>query len=343
MCLCSPPARTTTAPCAHRARNTVHRADAADHSGRKPPAQLGGGRLRYRAQSRLCAPWAASCAQSMAFSIDLDDPAATVTAAAASGPVRRGRAGSRLGAIVLLLVLVVVLAIIFAPRGPTRPYSPRFLLLRAPRAPAPAPAPASAALPRRPPKPPRPPRSGVSAASAFRPASAALRAASVRAGGGFRSGGAGRRPGGGQLPLRRRFVPRRRGQAAGKRDPTNSIKTAPRRVWPAGARCFYAVFGVGEGAAYTSASSPRGARFQVRIDEPVQVAVHHGLYVAVFKAGAVVLDQRVGHEHIAAGSDAPEAISFCTPLMSSDLVLVLLQRDLGTAWPSSFPSRIRVL
>ena len=70
------------------------------------------------------------------LSIDLDDPAATVTAAAASGPVRRG-GGFPFGAIVLLLVLVVVLAIIFAPRGPTRPHGPRFIFFGAPRAPRP--------------------------------------------------------------------------------------------------------------------------------------------------------------------------------------------------------------
>ena len=70
------------------------------------------------------------------LSIDLDDPAATVTAAAASGPVRRG-GGFPFGAIVLLLlVLVVVLAIIFAPRGPTRPMARAFSssARRAPRA-----------------------------------------------------------------------------------------------------------------------------------------------------------------------------------------------------------------
>lgn len=139
------------------------------------------------------------------LSIDLDDPAATVTTTAASGPVRRG-GGFPFGAIVLLLlVLVVVLAIIFAPRGPTRPHGPRFIFFGAPRAPRPPRPPRPPChrrrppRPPRPPKPPRPPRSGgfggFGGSGPRPPRSGGFRSG----GGGFRSGGAGRRPGGGSF------------------------------------------------------------------------------------------------------------------------------------------------
>ena len=41
------------------------------------------------------------------------------------------------------------------------------------------------------------------------------------------------------------------------------------------------------------------------IDEAVQISVHHAVDVAVFKACAVILDQRIGHEYIAADLAAP--------------------------------------
>ena len=43
-----------------------------------------------------------------------------------------------------------------------------------------------------------------------------------------------------------------------------------------------------------------GVHAQVGVDEAVNVAVHDGLNVAVFIASAVVLGQRVRHEHVRA-------------------------------------------
>lgn len=37
---------------------------------------------------------------------------------------------------------------------------------------------------------------------------------------------------------------------------------------------------------------------QVRLDEAVEVAVHHGTDVAVLEVGAVILDEGIGHEYI---------------------------------------------
>ena len=70
-----------------------------------------------------------------------------------------------------------------------------------------------------------------------------------------------------------------------------------------------------------------GGRLQVGKDEAVQVAVHDSLYVAALVAGAVVLDQRVGHKDVAADLVAPGDL-ILHALDVVDLVLVLLQSDL---------------
>ena len=64
----------------------------------------------------------------------------------------------------------------------------------------------------------------------------------------------------------------------------------------------------------------RGRCFQVSIDETVQVAIHHGLHIAAFIVGTVVLDQGVRHEHITADLVAPGDFILHT-LMSSTLSL----------------------
>src|SRR5699024_11609660 len=63
---------------------------------------------------------------------------------------------------------------------------------------------------------------------------------------------------------------------------------------------------------------------QVREDEAVQIAVHHGVDVAGLVAGAVVLDHGVGHKDIAADLVAP-----------GDLVLDALEDRKSTRLNSS--------
>ena len=48
-----------------------------------------------------------------------------------------------------------------------------------------------------------------------------------------------------------------------------------------------------------------GGGGQVGVDKPVNIAVHDGLDVAHFVAGAGVLGQGIGHEHIGADLAAP--------------------------------------
>ena len=67
---------------------------------------------------------------------------------------------------------------------------------------------------------------------------------------------------------------------------------------------------------------------QVCVDETVDVAVHDGVDVAVFKAGARVLGQRVGHEDIGAYG-AAEVYLHLHALDVADLLQVFALLDLG--------------
>ena len=66
---------------------------------------------------------------------------------------------------------------------------------------------------------------------------------------------------------------------------------------PAAVFCAVLFFGCAQG--------PLAQGGEVGVDEAVQVAVHHGVYVAGLKAGAVVLHHGVGHEHIRPDLAAP--------------------------------------
>ena len=46
-------------------------------------------------------------------------------------------------------------------------------------------------------------------------------------------------------------------------------------------------------------------RFQIRIDEIIEIAVHNRLHIAVFAARSVILDERIRHEHIGTNLAAP--------------------------------------
>ena len=51
--------------------------------------------------------------------------------------------------------------------------------------------------------------------------------------------------------------------------------------------------------------SPGGGRLEISVDETVDFTVHHGVDIAHFVAGAVILGQGIGHEHIGADLTAP--------------------------------------
>ena len=48
-----------------------------------------------------------------------------------------------------------------------------------------------------------------------------------------------------------------------------------------------------------------GETVQIAFDEGIQRAVHNCIYVGGLAAGAGVLDQRIGHEHVVADLAAP--------------------------------------
>ena len=79
---------------------------------------------------------------------------------------------------------------------------------------------------------------------------------------------------------------------------------------------------------------------EIGVDEAVQVAVHHGVDVAGLIAGAVVLDQGVGHEHVGADLAAPGDLLLLA-LDVRDLLQVLPLLDLhqlgraASSWPLS--------
>ena len=70
-----------------------------------------------------------------------------------------------------------------------------------------------------------------------------------------------------------------------------------------------------------------GVHAQVGVDEAVDIAVHDGLNVAVFIAGAMVLGQRVRHEHVRADLAAPLDLELHA-LDVGDLLRVLLNFEL---------------
>lgn len=73
-----------------------------------------------------------------------------------------------------------------------------------------------------------------------------------------------------------------------------------------------------------------GVHAQVGVNEAVNVAVHDGLNVAVFIASAVVLGQRVRHEHVRADLAAPLDLELHA-LDVGDFLEVLALLDLGQA------------
>ena len=253
--------------CWHRARNPIHRANAADHPGRKPPAQLGGGATTIPAQSRLCAPWAASCARSMAFPLTLDDPAATVTAGRGQRPgAPRRRVPGWRHCVCCLCWWSCWRS--FSPRAaPTRAPWPALYLLR--RARAPRVRRATGARPRPGPRA----RPNTAAPAAVRAVSAASAGSGPRP---PRSGGLpfGRRwfplrRGPGAVPGRaasfrsgRRFVPRRRGRPPVNEPDKQHKNRAPGRNLACRGAVLLCCFWGGGGAAYTSASSPRELAFR---------------------------------------------------------------------------------
>src|ERR671910_2567897 len=68
---------------------------------------------------------------------------------------------------------------------------------------------------------------------------------------------------------------------------------------------------------------------QIRVDEPVDVAVEDALGVPDLVAGPVVLDLLVGLEHVAANVGAPEARVGRHPAFARDLGLALLELQFG--------------
>src|SRR5207249_1645956 len=119
---------------------------------------------------------------------------------------------------------------------------------------------------------------------------------------------------------------RRRSRAARPdRGPSASRDTArrtDRRRRGAAPRAFHAAAGSVRSRPGSYLAAPRPE--QIRLDQGVQIAVHHGVDVAHLVAGPVVLDQLIGMERVRADLAAEGDLLFLTSQLGQLLALLLL-------------------
>src|SRR4029450_12236897 len=113
------------------------------------------------------------------------------------------------------------------------------------------------------------------------------------------------------------------------REASKTIGTRPCHSPPAESVCL--LCGVGEPEDFGLGHAPSGFREEIGVDEAVQIAVEDALGVADLVLGAVVLDELVRVQDVAADRVAAEAHVHVAALLG-ELGVPLLLGLLGEAW-----------